>query len=156
MIRKWAFIVLLAVTLNILMAGQTSTSSYSDGNFWRSINNLSSPRDTILIKTAFIRGLLEGSQSQILIIKADMPGDIAKIFIEEMEKNPLFIGRFTGAVEQVVNGVEDVYKDYANLNIPVFGIVGVVIKRITGTISDQEATEILQNLRARWNVLKKK
>jgi len=49
---------------------------------------------------------------------------------------------------RLMEGIDELYKDYANKNIPVFAVATLAAKRITGKIKTEDVEKELQRLRA--------
>ena len=150
MIKSWATLVLLFLILTRFSAGQISESTYFsiDGNFWKEVEDVDKSRSVPITKAALISGIILGSKSQVLGIKVALGEDSATILLKSMDENPLCIGDI-GKIDsgQLLEGVDKVYKDYANTKLPVIVVIALVSKRIKGKIGDQEYSTLLQKMR---------
>lgn len=147
--KIWVSIVLLIGTLIVCLAGQTSkTYGFLDGNYWNQIGNLKSV-DAKIAKLMFVTGLIEASQTQVACILRGKSPDIKDAFLNAMKADALFIGEVkVGITDQMISGLDEVYQDHANKNLPIVGVLSLVVKKIQGEISEQVFADVLRKFRA--------
>jgi len=80
-------------------------------------------------------------------IKYNWKSKEREFFLAECQKNIYFPELGGAQFGQIVSGVDELYKDYANKHIPIFAIATLVQKRITGEIKINEVEPVLQKLR---------
>lgn len=147
--KFWVSIVLLVGTSIVCLAGQASkTYGFLDGNYWSQIGNLKSV-DAKFAKLMFVTGLIETSQTQVAcILRGKSPG-IKDAFLNSMKADALFIGEVkVGITDQMISGLDEVYRDHANKHLPIVGVLSLVVKKIQGEIGEQEFADVLRKLRA--------
>ena len=113
---------------------------------WKELNNNE--------KSGFVQGFAVGVLSSFRIasmrsenaIKFGME-DEAKGSKEVADAITYNLNVFNIPFGQLITGLNEFYKDYANLKIPIFLSIDFVGDRITGKINDNEAQERLLQLR---------
>ncbi len=146
--KKAAYFLL---SILIISANLTSQESgYFDGKDWGKFTGAG-----WMVKAGYLRGLQEGQATQMNIIAGFLflldkekavdnllkLGDISKL-------NPYTIDLAPVNIEQLITGIDELYKDYANQHIPIFAIATLVKKRIAGEIREEDIGPRLQKLRA--------
>ena len=128
--------------------GQSNRDVLMRGEGWRSLGDDGTART---IKCIYLLGLHDGALSQFLAIATESTGADSKErheLIDKANKSPLNLELVGTSFEQLADGVDDLYRDYANRHIPVLVIATLVNKRIRGIISDQEVPAELAKLRS--------
>jgi len=108
-------------------------------------------------KVFFLVGLNQGSFAedfsyrQVLLLKYQWQKDKMEELITLKTKSYFFIDIGGANNEQIIAGIDELYKDYANKNIPIFAVATLVTKRITGKIKTEDVEKELSKLRtAKW------
>lgn len=145
--KKYLTIIVVLGVSSLLFAPQTNRQDYTmgepNGYEWNSM--------TFGWKLGFLEGLKIGSTSgrneTLLLLK-----DIIKIswednlrFFELLKDGEL--GFHTVTLEQLIEGIDELYKDYANKRIPITRIAVLVYNRIRGSILLDDLEKELRILR---------
>jgi len=134
------------------LIGQNGGSSALNGFNWIELGNKDMNK---ALKGAYLRGVFEGANANLEML---MDAGLLEINDEEtnekiskMDLSPYYVDLSASPLGQIVDGIDELYKDYANRHIPVFAIANLVNRRIRGKVSDLDFPKDLEKLRAvKW------
>ena len=133
--KRLCLVVFLCV-LSIGLRGQSIRS----GEDWESF-----PKN---MKIAFVMGMVDGAvASYCSIVDVKMANSVDQI-ISKVAKSPYYCQVRGDTYDQIIEGLDEFYKDFANKHIPIFALATLVRQRIDGSLSDKQVAEKLQKLRA--------
>lgn len=123
---------------------------YRNGNDWEKFGKADS-----MMKIAYLMGLEEGRVAAYnltsgflgLLDKEKSIDNVIKFF-DFSRKNFYEVDISGAAYGQIADGVDELFKDYANRHIPIFAVATLVAKRITGKIREEDIGPYIQQLRA--------
>jgi hypothetical protein len=150
--KKKFFVPIMIIFMGIGLFGQEGIGKYEDGNDWLKYSEG--------MKTGFIMGLSEGATATsnlavgfiALITKGaeesqKLQSKLTDRFYK-LKESIYGVNVYEAQRGQIISGVDELYKDYANLHIPIFAIATLVAKRIKGEINEENVGEYLKELRA--------
>lgn len=129
----------LVVFLCIFSTGLRG-QSYQSGEDWEFF-----PKN---MKIAFVMGMVDGAIASFCSIVDVKMVKSADEVISRLAKSTYYCQVRGGTYEQIIEGLDDFYKDFANKHIPVFALATLVRQKIDGSLSDAQVAEKLQKLRA--------
>ena len=141
-------IIIIFVAVDMGLYGQARQPVLLDGNKWIEMGKID---NAAFLKLMYLKGLYDGLGGVAHYLTERSPRIFAKQ--EDLSKVLAVLGEDfnlggSSSLAQIVDGIEEIYKDYANKMIPVFAIASLVNKRILGRISDQDFDGELVHLRS--------
>jgi hypothetical protein len=141
MYKRSSFLLIFLIASGMGLYAQKEGKSFLDGSSWIS---LSAGEKVLLLK-----GANEGCVSFYMSIGLTC-SDAKRIF-DRIEKSPYYIDVSGAPFGQISEGIDELYKDYANKHVPALALGTLVAKRIRGKLNEQEFSNGLQNLRStKW------
>jgi len=146
------FILMVALICSGLI-GQNGGSSALNGFNWIELGNKDMNKG---LKGAYLRGVFEGANANLKMLMdaglIETNDEETNEKISKMDLSPYYVDLSASPLGQIVDGVDELYRDYANRHIPVFAIANLVNRRIRGKVSDLDFPKDLEKLRAvKWN-----
>ena len=136
-------VVVFIISTGLFGQEKSEQGKYCDGWEWE--------KYSLAMKVGYLWGVADGCGATVnLFTRYIAKHSLTKGFLEfiEFTKTDYYridIGGPTCA--QVVEGIDELYKDYANKHIPIFAIGTLVVDRISGRIQQEEIESYLRELR---------
>ena len=141
---------IMIIFMGIGLCGQEGIGKYEDGNNWLKYNEG--------MKLGFIMGLGDGTSATTNIILGliniltkggtkERERELVELYFK-LQNSIYGVNVYKAQRGQIISGVDELYKDYANLHIPIFAMATLVAKRIRGEINKENVEEYLKELRA--------
>jgi hypothetical protein len=129
--------------------------AFWDGYEWERITG----QEGEFIRLGYLIGLGDGQKSTNYLLAGSLADKYSMTFIKMLELNESFLKSndcyipCMASYGQLIEGINEIYKDYANKHIPVFALVSLVCKRTAGEIDLLGIEKELERLRAKFREL---
>jgi hypothetical protein len=153
--KKSTFVIMiLFITWNTSW-GVQDENLFIDGHNWEQMGDAAT---RWIAKVCYLKGLAEGSGAKLIAVydgfSKEYKGDYARAIskVDSLISNNRYDCDLSNTtLDQVMEGIDEIYKDYANKHIPVFAIATLVTQRITGKIKEEDIPQKLEELRSiKW------